>query len=296
MPSATLWRRGATAAIAAVVALAPLTASGSPDRDDLRIPREPVTQTQRSITWLNAEKWFVEFASEPTATGGNLSTIRRQQNNVSNAAADAGAPAEVTQTYERLFNGVAVEADTATAELYAELPGVKSVYPVRIVSVPETSGEVSPRLATAIQQTGVDIAQSELGLSGEGVKVGVIDTGIDIDHPDFGGTGTDGETSFPTPRVAYGWDFVGDDYNADPTSPDYQPVPRPDSNPDDCQGHGTHVAGIVGADADVTGVAPNVTLGAYRVFGCGGSVDTQIILDALERAEEIGRASCRERV
>ncbi|WP_052436560.1 S8 family serine peptidase [Georgenia sp. SUBG003] len=70
-------------------------------------------------------------------------------------------------------------------------------------------------------------------------------------------------------------------------------MPRPDSLPDDCGGHGTHVAGIVGAAGDaaaggVVGVAPGVTLGAYRVFGCSGSSDTEVILAAMERAADDG--------
>ena len=55
-------------------------------------------------------------------------------------------------------------------------------------------------------------------------------------------------------------------------------------------GHGSHVAGIVGADGKVTGVAPEVTFGAYRVFGCGenASSDTDVILQAMERAHADG--------
>lgn len=86
--------------------------------------------------------------------------------------------------------------------------------------------------------TGADIAQSELGLSGKGVR--------------------------------------------------FNPIPRPDPAPMDCNGHGTHVSGIVGAKAaapgGVTGVASRVLFGAYRVFGCDGSTTTDIILAAMERA------------
>ena len=287
MPSASFWKRGATVAIAAIVGLAPLTATADPD-PDLRVPRDTTpSQEQRTARWLNTTKWFVEFESEPTASGGNRANILQQHRAFANEARDASRPAQVIKSYERLFNGVAVTADANTAEQYADLPSVKAIHPVRPVSVPAPQ-EVTPRMLTAIAQTGADIAQSELGLSGEGIKVGIIDTGIDIDHPDFGGNGTNGSTTFPTAKVAYGYDFVGDDYNADPTSENYQPIPKPDGNPDDCQGHGSHVAGIVGASGEITGVAPNVTLGAYRVFGCGGSTDDQVILDALERAEADG--------
>ena len=64
----------------------------------------------------------------------------------------------------------------------------------------------------------------------------------------------------------------------------FNPIPAPDAIPDDCAGHGTHVAGIVGAHGGVTGVAPDVTLGAYRVFGCNGSTEADIMIAAMERA------------
>ena len=105
-----------------------------------------------------------------------------------------------------------------------------------------------------------------------------MDTGIDFDHPDLGGC------FGPGCRVFTGWDFVGDAFNADDTSPTYNPITTPDPIPDDCNGHGTHVAGIVGANGAIRGVAPNVKFGAYRVFGCNGSTTAEIMIAAMERA------------
>jgi subtilisin family serine protease len=84
--------------------------------------------------------------------------------------------------------------------------------------------------------TGADVAQSELGYTGAGVKVAVMDTGLDYDHADLGGDGVTRSNSsvFPTARVLTGWDFVGDAYNADETSTLYDPTPVPDAYPDDC--------------------------------------------------------------
>ena len=155
-----------------------------------------------------------------------------------------------------------------------------------------------------------------LGVTGEGVRVGIIDTGIDYTHADFGGPGTvagwdqahaDSAGPFtPTAKVVGGFDFAGDDYNADPDAADYQPDPDPDSNPLDCNGHGTHVAGTAagyGVNTDGStftddyagltgddlykmtvgpGMAPKASLYALKVFGCTGSTD--LVIPALDWA------------
>jgi subtilisin family serine protease len=158
------------------------------------------------------------------------------------------------------------------------IPGVKAIYPVEIINIPETTSVSDPELATALAMTGADVVHSELGYTGAGIKVAIMDTGIDYDHPDLGGC------FGPGCRVFTGWDFVGNAYNANPADTAYNPVPAPDPYPDDCNGHGTHVSGIVGANGSVVGVAPGVTFGAYRVFGCAGSTTADIMIAAMERA------------
>ena len=162
----------------------------------------------------------------------------------------------------------------------SQIDGVKAVWPVHTYAIPEIRQVSDPDLVTALGMTGADIAQSALHLTGAGIRVAVMDTGIDYLHPDLGGC------FGPGCRVAFGTDFVGDNYDANFSDAAHQPVP--DNDPMDCAGHGTHVTGIVGAKAasatGVTGVAPGVTFGAYRVFGCSGSTSDEIMIAAMERA------------
>lgn len=126
---------------------------------------------------------------------------------------------------------------------------------------------VNPTAATATEQRLAAIGATPAKTAGSGIKVGIIDSGIDYTHPDLGGG-----TSFPTSRVTKGRDYVDND-----------------SDPRDGYGHGTHVAGIVGADGNpklggAYGVAPKVTFGAYRVFNNSGDANTADITKAIDQA------------
>ncbi|MDH3308278.1 MAG: S8 family serine peptidase, partial [Acidimicrobiia bacterium] len=229
--------------------------------------------------WVNETPtaWFVQLASPPAAAGSSVAAVKAEHAAFKAAAKAAGITYQEVRSFETLFNGFSISLDAGQLGRLTQLSEVRAVFPVLTVDLP-TVQTASPELATAIVMTGADIAQNELGLTGAGVKVAVMDTGIDYDHPDLGGC------FGPGCRVAVGYDFVGDDYNADDTDPGYNPIPSPDPDPDDCQGHGTHVSGIVGADGTVVGVAPGVTFGAYRVFGCEGSTTADIMISAMERA------------
>jgi subtilisin family serine protease len=245
-------------------------------------------QEEQSVSVEQAEGgrlWFVELTGAPVADGNSASAVKAEKAAFRKAAAEAGIPYVERRAFDVLFNGFSVEVDLVNRTKLAQLPGVKAMYPVEAIQAPnpEVVAGSAPDLAAAITMTGADVAQDTLGLTGAGVKVGIIDTGVDYDHPAFGGTGTNGTTVFPSARVVAGYDFVGDNYNSSGSGA--QLVPVPDNNPDDCAGHGTHVAGIVGAHGGgIKGVAPSVSLGAYRVFGCTGTSSADVIVTAMERA------------
>lgn len=227
----------------------------------------------------NPQGWFVELSSPPSAEGASTAALDREEASFHAAARAAGVRYRETRHFRILWNGLVIQTDASAASRLLSVPGVHAIYPVTNAvraqqdEVPASVGN----LATALTMTGADIAQSQLGLTGRGVRVAVIDSGIDYDHPDLGGC------FGPACRVVIGYDLVGNDFNPDATSPTYSPTPRPDPDPDDCDGHGTHVAGIIGASGRLTGVAPGVTLSAYRVFGCEGPTTTDVMLAAMER-------------
>ena len=242
-----------------------------------------------------AGKWFVQFSEKPTIKGGSTKTIAAQQRVFRNAAPK---DVKVTDSYSKVWNGVAVKAEDKDLDKILQAKNVKAVFPVLTVQQPEEPAQkpeqkdgVKPALFTAGDLTGVPYARKELGLTGKGVKIGIIDTGIDIDHPAFGGSGVPGSATFPTSKVVAGYDFVGDEYNGSPSSDKYNPVPKPDPLPNDCNNHGTHVASIAAGNdkaKKLRGVAPDAKLGVYRVFGCDGGTGNDVILAAMERATKDG--------
>lgn len=227
--------------------------------------------------------WFVELSSPPAVEGTSLKTLKAEKAAFRAAARKTGVVFTERYAFDTLFNGLSIRIDRTSLSKLSRIEGVKALWPVIHIAAPVDRAPSAPDLASALTMTHADIVQSELGYTGAGVRVGIIDTGLDIDHPDLGGDGTPGSTPFPTSRVIKGYDFVGNAYNSGGTTPG-ELTPVPDPVPDDCAGHGTHVAGIVGASGAVTGVAPGVSFGAYRVFGCVGTTDADVMIAAMEMA------------
>ncbi|KZV93701.1 subtilisin-like protease [Exidia glandulosa HHB12029] len=189
------------------------------------------------------------------------------------------------QFNSNLFTGVSISlANPKDIEQLGSLKNVKAVRPVVVFPQPQTfdrhipSGPSDPRVPpdsfSTHVMTGVDKLHAQ-GITGKGIKIGILDTGTDYTNPVLGGAFGPGH------KVAGGTDLVGDDYTGFNA-----PVPDPDPL-DQCNGHGTHVAGIIGADPknefNISGVAFDSTIFSYRVFGCSGSVSDDVLTAALLR-------------
>ncbi|QRW22547.1 pyrolysin [Rhizoctonia solani] len=175
-------------------------------------------------------------------------------------------------------SGVQASDERSITPVYLH-PGPKPVF--KTVVGASNSTAAKDTFSTHVM-TGVDKLHAD-GYFGKGITIGIIDTGIDYTHPALGGKFGPGN------KVIGGYDFVGDAY----TGRDGTPAPAPDDDPlDQCNGHGTHVAGIIGADPtnpyNISGVAYESSINAYRVFGCDGSVPDDILIDSLLRAYKDG--------
>ncbi len=192
---------------------------------------------------------------------------------------------KVTREYKNAINGVAMTLPGVAVQELIQSGVVKRIfkdYEVKVeppVETKETKETIQPKMADSIPQIGVDKLHAE-NITGKEIKVGVLDTGVDYNHPDLKG--------------AYkgGYDFVDNDADpmettyedwikaGKPTSPGYVYYTN----------HGTHVAGTIAAqkknnaDYAVKGVAPDVDLYAYRVLGPWGGGNTAGILAGIDKA------------
>ena len=126
-----------------------------------------------------------------------------------------------------------------------------------------SENEIQTYLERSVPYVGTEILRID-GIDGTGIKVAVIDTGVDFNHPDLFGWGPDG-------KVIGGYNFI-----------------REDELPLDTNGHGTQVTGIIAADGQAIGVAPKAKILAYKVSEDGEGVSSELIIRAIEKAIEDG--------
>ena len=168
------------------------------------------------------------------------------------AATLAGLGADVVEVYRDVFSGAAVVADTSVVDQIWADPLVARVEPDRLMSFSAVDQLNPPWGLDRIDQRSLPVSKTyTYASSGGGVSAYVIDSGIFAGHVEFGG------------RVRSGFTTVLDGRGTD-----------------DCMGHGTHVAGILGGQT--YGVAKSVSLVAVRVLDCSGVTTESQLIDGLD--------------
>jgi subtilisin family serine protease len=209
----------------------------------------------------------------------------------------------IKHEYKTAFNGVSMTLPGMAVEELLHSGAVKRIWSdakVQVELPAEQQIKFKPKMADSIPQIGVDKLHAE-NITGKGIKVGVLDTGIDYNHPDLAEaykgyraeTGTDPNNVDPS--TVKGWDFVNND--ADPMETTYEewkatnnPEFHPVTGGAFYTSHGTHVSGTIAAgknnpvDYAVKGVAPDVDLYAYKVLGPYGSGTTEGVLAGIDKA------------
>lgn len=187
-------------------------------------------------------------------SGSNTTAASQQRSIFVNRILSTSPAAKILHQYSKVLNGISLSTTRSGIGQIAALPEVKRIYEDKPVAAFPVSSSVKPD-ATAVQS---DASVT----TGKGVKVGLIDTGVDYLHEALGG-------GFgPGFKVAGGYDFVNN---------------KPD--PLDDNGHGTHVAGIIaGNSASLKSIAPGVRLFAYKVLDASGNGNTSTVIAAIEQA------------
>lgn len=221
-----------------------------------------------------------------------------------------GEQLDVSYQYSWLVNGVAATVPYGKLEEIQSVDGVDKVVMQTVYEVCEddTDSDVSYPMTVS---DGAMIGRESTwaaGYTGEGMKIAVIDTGLDEDHQNFAAlpedvltdtslteddiagvlpelnatqrsNGLTADDLYRTTKIAYGYNYVDSDLDI--------------THDNDTEGdHGTHVAGIAAANkvdgSDVVGVAPDAQLMIMKVFGKGGGAYTEDWLAALEDAMILG--------
>jgi len=249
-------------------------------------------------------------------TQTQISMIQQKQADVMKALVKAGVKSTEIFRVQTAYNGIWLRVDSKDLKKIVSVAGVKAIHPIITKELDNT---------TSVPLIGAPAVWGGFGtIQGAGVKIGIVDTGVDYNHVNFGGSGSyagqdftilgEAANAFPNTKVVGGYDLVGDAYDANPNNITYNPIPTPDQDPMDCNGHGSHVAGTAagyGVKADGStyiesgldtysslrtltsnayttkfyigpGVAPKADVYAFRVFGCVGSTD--VVTAALDRA------------
>ena len=222
---------------------------------------------------------IVELAEQPAAVSAGrgpdrlsvrqnqLNRIRVERGNVFSHFRRLGIKVSPHLQFELAYNGFVMTLPANQLPLLVTVPGVIGIYPNEEMAGESIAGTVEvnvrPELANSVPAIGAPAAWSA-GYRGAGMRIAMIDDGLDYTHPDLGGC------LGPGCKVIAGYDFI--DLDADPQE-GYTAGVR--------DSHGTHTASIA---AGAKGVAPDANIVAARVLGEGGRSYLSAVMAGIEFA------------
>ncbi|WP_226537373.1 S8 family serine peptidase [Fictibacillus halophilus] len=250
----------------------------------------PIDNAQESISKGTSKNKVEKIKGEQEYFKQRLEELLNEKKELNPKSKGKSLQYQVKQTYQNVFNGMAMTIPTSEMNTLLETGVVKRIWKDNVVRLPKNESTITQEPTTgkvippALPHIGVDRLHNE-GLKGQEIKVGVLDTGIDYNHPDL--------------KDAYkgGYDFVENDSDPMETTREQWLA---SGQPETINGtayyteHGTHVAGTIASNPKndveyaMTGVAPNVDLYAYRVLGEYGSGYDSSVIAGIERAVEDG--------
>ncbi|MBI4448934.1 S8 family serine peptidase [Candidatus Woesearchaeota archaeon] len=230
--------------------------------DPLLAPRDRIDTIQAQDLARAIETF--SSASLPLRTAPAGTNIRVLDEQRKRLAASLGMMPQSLGDYTRIFNGVALDITEEQARQLLTHPDVRAIYPNYIRYLFATE-DISSRPEDTQRIETFDTPLADY--TGTGVRIAILDTGIDYTHPDFGGCTTKQFTTGTCSKFVDGFDFVSQ---------------TPDAI--DTHGHGTHVASIAAGNGATPGVAPGARLAIYQIFLKDGSTNDAMILAGLERA------------
>lgn len=189
----------------------------------------------------------VVAAKDSSAIPGQYIVTLKRDTSVSGLAGLVGIA--TLQRFDHVLNGFAAKLSPAQLNRLRRDPGVAAIEQDQLAHITTTQRTALPWGLDRVDQRSLPLSKSYgYTATGKGVNAYVIDTGIYTAHTEFGGRA----------KVAY--DLLGGDGQ-------------------DCNGHGTHVSGIIGSKT--YGVAKNVNLWAVRTLDCDGSAPYSKVIAAV---------------
>ncbi len=218
------------------------------------------------ITFKEAKTTGKPLKGKKTVSPEKSAERKKTQETFEKSLSKKAPGAKKTASFTKAINAIAVEVKTSELRDFGKAVSENKDTIEKIYA----DKEIRALMTHTIPLVGADAAWKELveGAEnmGDGVKVGVIDTGVDYTHEDFGSCTEEEFLNGECAKVAGGYDFA-----------------NMDKNPVDDQGHGTHVAGIIaGESREFSGMAPHAKIFAYKVMASDGTGSTSNVISGIE--------------